>query len=276
MKEPLYIKWIVSEKACIQGCKCDFRCFKIDYNSDSAVLDNWALHIRRQYITDAELNDECTLLDISPEQYLKEYIIPQKHDPMGSVARSNVITEVLIADLLEFVYNYQVPRVKLYNLSGKNVSEQGTDVIGYRFANQDNTPSTKDILIAAEVKASLAKADVSVIPESVEHSAKDEYRLSKTLNHVRRKLRDIGNQQEAEKIRRFQLKTDTDYTVKYIAAGVTSLNSLNCSDTNGIKKYSVPNLMGDKLMIRKDQCVFFIHGCDLLSLAHAVFERCCK
>lgn len=54
--------------------------------------------------------------------------------------------------VLEFLYQYSVPRYKLKNRSGKNNSQQGTDVIAYKYKNEDKTPDEKDSLVAAEVK----------------------------------------------------------------------------------------------------------------------------
>lgn len=62
---------------------------------------------------------------------------------MGATVRSADITEILISDLLEFVHQYSVPRYKLKNRSGKNNSQQGTDVIAYKYKNEDKTPMIK-------------------------------------------------------------------------------------------------------------------------------------
>jgi len=72
-------------------------------------------------------------------------------------------------------------------------------------------------------------------------------------------------------IKRSQLKTTTDYRVKYVAAGITNLNSLDRIDVDGNTKYTIPNFAGDKLYIRKDQSIFFIHGNDLMSLTHEIY-----
>lgn len=85
---------------------------------------------------------------------------------MGSTARSADITEILISDLLEFLYQYSVPRYKLKNRSGKNNSQQGTDVIAYKY-KADKTPDEKDSLVKAEVKATLSKEDYTPIKNAI-------------------------------------------------------------------------------------------------------------
>lgn len=57
-------------------------------------------------------------------------------------------------------------------MSGKTVSEHGTDIVGYKFAKEDKRPSKEDRLIAAEVKAILSQNDASVINKAVEDSIK--------------------------------------------------------------------------------------------------------
>lgn len=179
LDKPKYLKWIVEEAGVIENFNKTLKCFNIDYNNDAEVLDDWALHIRRHYISDQELEEECDLLGVSPEAYLRANIIPQKDEGLGPTARSNTISEILFSDLLEFIFEYHVPRCRQYNMSGKTVSEHGTDIVGYKFAKEDKRPSKEDRLIAAEVKAILSQNDASVINKAVEDSIKkDEYRIS--------------------------------------------------------------------------------------------------
>ena len=59
MDKPKYLKWIVEEDGIIENFDRPLRCYIIDYNKDTEVLDDWALHIRRHYISDEELEEEC-------------------------------------------------------------------------------------------------------------------------------------------------------------------------------------------------------------------------
>lgn len=62
MKRPRYIAWLVEETGITIKDGIPLKCYKIDYKKDDTVLDDWALHIRRNYIedddlmTDAEIN----------------------------------------------------------------------------------------------------------------------------------------------------------------------------------------------------------------------------
>ena len=52
MEKPQYIDWIVEETGIVIKDDIPLKCYKIDYKDDESILDNWALHIRRNYIED--------------------------------------------------------------------------------------------------------------------------------------------------------------------------------------------------------------------------------
>lgn len=278
MMQPDYLKWLIKEKDVIFDNGKPLFCYEIDYDGEETILEDWALHIRRHYISDKELEEECEELNIPVEDYLNKYIIPQKTDSMGGTARSNTISEILFSDLLEFVYNYEVPRFRQYNMSGKTLSEHGTDIIGYKFHNSDKKPSEKDKLMAVEVKAQLTSKSTDPIKDAVLDSAKDEYRVSITLNYMRRKLKNLGKTSEAEDVLRFQKKTKEGYNYKlgYIGAGISSLDIIPEKNVNGRTMRVVPDIEGDKLQIKTGTAIFYVHGKKLMDLAHEVYERCKK
>ena len=103
--------WLIEEKGVALDNGEPIQCYKIDYADDDEILNAWAIHIRRHYISDEELAESCEELEISPEEYLKQFVIPQKgKDKMAGAARSNGISEILFSDLLEFIYGLEVPR----------------------------------------------------------------------------------------------------------------------------------------------------------------------
>lgn len=269
MEKPSYVKWIVRENNVVFEDGVALDCYLLDYSIDDEILDNWALHIRRHYISDEELIDDIDLLKMPVEQYLKEYIIPQKGEPFGPTARSNDISEILFADLLEFIKEYSVPRCKQHNRSGKNESEHGTDVIGYKFHDINKAPNKNDELITIEVKARLtAKEPIATIKDAVTDSKKDEYRSAHTLNYYRKKLRLMGKEGEANDIARFQQKTEYPYKASYIGAAITSQETIKDNIIVGVK--------GEELELNSNGSVFYVHGKDLMELTHRVFERCKK
>lgn len=146
MDRPQYVNWIVREDGVVFEDQQPLNCYRLSYVRDDAILDDWALHIRKQYVPDGELEEDAALNKLTVEEYLRQYIIPQKGEPFGPTARSNDISEILFADLFEFILNYEVPRCKQHNRSGKNESEHGTDIIAYRFFAEGKAPHKNDEL----------------------------------------------------------------------------------------------------------------------------------
>ena len=243
MDRPQYLNWIVKEDGVVFEDQQPLNCYRLSYEIDEDILSDWALHIRRHYVPDDELEEGAFLNELTVEEYLRQYIIPQKGENFGPTARSNDISEILFADLFEFVLNYEVPRCKQYNRSGKNESEHGTDVLAYRFFVGPKKPHKND-------------------------EKKDEHRFSHTLDYYRKKLRSMGKISESERIARFQQKTENPYKTLYVGAAISSLPS--------IKKNVIVGIKGTDLELKTDQSVFYVHGADLMSLAHQVFERCTK
>ena len=268
MEKPQYINWIVEEAGIVIKDEIPLRCYKIDYKDDESVLDDWALHIRRNYIEDVRLKDDADDNEMTVKQYLHDYIIPQKGEDLGPTARSADITEILISDLLEFIHQYSVPRYKLKNRSGKNNSQQGTDVIAYKYKNEDKTPNDKDELVAAEVKATLSNGEYSPIKSAIIDSRKDEHRLARSVDYCRKRLKELGKMTESEEVKRFLFKPDNNYRIIYLAAGVSSRENVD----NIIEL----DFSGEKIKIRSNELIFYVHGRKLMELAHNIYERCCK
>ena len=187
MERPSYLKWLIEEKGVTLDNGEPIQCYKLDYVKDDETLNAWAIHIRRHYISDEELDESCEELEISPEEYLKQFVIPQKgKDRMAGTARSNGISEILFSDLLEFICGLEVPRCRMDNMSGPTVSEHGTDVIGYKYYNADKSPDIKDRLVTVEVKAGLTEKTTQVIEKAVIDANKDEYRIAQSLDYMRK------------------------------------------------------------------------------------------
>ena len=277
MERPSYLTWLIEEDGVILDNGELIKCYKLDYSDDEEILNAWAIHIRRHYISDDDLKESCDEIEITPEEYLKQNVIPQRNlDNMAGPARSNGISEILFADLLEFVYDLEVPRCRMYNMSGKTVSEHGTDVIGYKFQKANKTPSINDRLVTVEVKAGLTQNTAEVIEKAVIDAKKDEYRLAQSLDYIRRKLRSMNKEEEAKDILRFQKKTKFNYIIEKYAAGMSSLCEIPEKDIEGKSVKIIPEIVGDELRLKGDARIYYVHGKRLMELAHKVYDRCVK
>lgn len=269
MLKPKYIEWLVEEEGVCFEDEIPLNCYRLDYLLDDSVLDDWALHLRRHYTFDEELAESVAIHNLSPEEFLREFIIPQKNDAFGPTSRSNDITEILISDLFQFILSYTVPRCKQHNRSSKTQSEHGTDILAYKFVSEDKNPNKSDELLAIEVKSGISKDCYDPIKNAVKDSQKyDEYRHALTLEYYRKKLKYIGKTEQANEIIRFQKKSEYPYNITYIGAGIVSKEHIENNILIGIT--------GDSLKLRDDNKVFLIHGKKLMKLTHHIYERCIK
>ena len=277
MERPSYLKWLIEVKGVTLDNGESIQCYKLDYVKDDETLNAWAIHIRRHYISDEELDESCEELEISPEEYLKQFVIPQKgKDRMAGTARSNGISEILFSDLLEFIYGLEVPRCRMDNMSGPTVSEHGTDVIGYKYYNADKSPDIKDRLVTVEVKAGLTQKTTQVIEKAVIDANKDEYRIAQSLDYMRKKLKRMNKQAEAEDILRFQKKTKYDYQLENYAAGMSSLEEIPEQKVDGNEMKIIPEIVGEDLRLKGDAGIYYVHGKSLMELAHNIYDRCVR
>lgn len=269
------MNWLIEEIGVILDNGEPVKCFRLDYDDNDEILDSWAIHIRRHYISDRELKESCDDLEMPVAEYLKEFVIPQKGDnKLVGAARSNGISEILFSDLFEFVYGLEVPRCRFDNMSGKTLSEHGTDIIAYRFYNKDKTPSVNDRLVTVEVKAGLTQNSTEVIEKAVVDANKDEFRFAQSLDYMRKKLIRMNKEEQAKDVVRFLKKTKVDYVLEKCAAGISSIDEMPESERDGIKTRIIPGIVGDELRIKGDASIYFVHGKRLMDLANNIYNRC--
>ena len=61
MDRPQYVNWIVREDGVVFEDQQPLNCYRLSYVRDDAILDDWALHIRKQYVPDGELEEDAAL-----------------------------------------------------------------------------------------------------------------------------------------------------------------------------------------------------------------------
>lgn len=268
MGAPKYVKWFIEEKSVTFKDGKPITCYKLAYEENDSIWDEWALHIRRHYESDGELAESLLVTEMNAEDYLRKYVIPQKKDIFGPASRSNDFTEIMISDLLEFIHEYTVPRCKQDNRSGKTNSAHGTDILGYKYKSPTHKPQPDDELLAVEVKAGLSSDSYEPVQKAIADSKKyDAIRYAHTLNFYRKSLIRKGQKQQADEIARFQKKSENDFILTFVAAAIISRDNIP-KDTIAIK--------GSDLEISSDTKVFLVHGKQLMDLAHKIYERCIR
>ena len=78
----------------------------------------------------------------------------------------------------------------------------------------------------------------------------------------------MGIFEESSCVERFQKKTELPYKISYVGAAISSQPEIENNVIAGIK--------GNDLQLKVYQSIFYVHGADLMNLAHQIFERCTK
>ena len=85
MDKPQYINWIVKEYGVVFEDQQPLNCYKLSYEIDDDILDDWALHIRRHYVPD----DEFCFAQIN----CRGILAPIRHSAKGRAIWSNCTFE---------------------------------------------------------------------------------------------------------------------------------------------------------------------------------------
>ncbi|WP_454753903.1 Hachiman antiphage defense system protein HamA [Cupriavidus necator] len=236
-------------------------------HADDTTLTNWAKHFRQQYCLDSQIDRQRKGTKKSRAQYLTDLVFPDKSDDFGPATRSGDFAEILIADLLEHQLSYWTPRTRYDDKLVRNESPKGTDVLGFKFGGAGpSEPSKKDTLISFESKAQLSgKKAKARLQDAVNDSAKDVYRISESLNAIKRRLIARDDDQGAERVERFQDGLEVPYIRKSGAAAIfcsSVYDAAQISKTDCTSHENVGNLM-----------LVVVHSATLMAFVHAIYER---
>jgi len=260
-----HINWLINtgEKLTTSdGKPVDVLEFNIQ--KDDAVFSAWAKHFRNHYCLDCEIDALRDGTGLCRSDYLCKYVFPDISVPPGPSIRSGDFAEILVADFLEYVMNFWVPRFRYDEKAVRNESTKGADILGFRFVSDEESP--EDTLSAFEAKAKLTGKPVNRLQDAVNDSAKDYHvRKAESLNALKRRFIRSKEHDDALKVQRFQNKADHPYHELSGAAAVLSnvaFNSSVLAETNTTKH---PNNNELKLLV--------IKGKSLMHLVHELYRR---
>lgn len=220
-----HIKWFKEIKSTLQtndGKDVTLLEFNHDL-SDIDTMKKWAKHFRNHYCFDSEIDFFRGGTGFSRKEYLENLKFPTDARGFGPGIRSGDFCEILIADYLEYIMKYWVPRTRYGNKVIRDESTKGSDLIGFSIYDENET--SKDILTMVEVKGQFSgTACKPRLQDAISDSVKDEIRKAESLNAIKQRLFDKGQLDSANKIARFQNPVDKPYTSKYGAAALFSNN----------------------------------------------------
>lgn len=265
--KPPYLDWIIQEKQITTSEGKQINAYELVIQDDESILNSWAKHLREHYCADCEIDVLRAGFGLERNEYLKTIKFPDARISPGPSVRSGDFTEILVADYVQYVLDYIVPRTRYDRKVNRNSSTMGSDLIGYKCGKKI---SNNDELIVFEVKAKASDVpppSVSRLQKAVNDSNKDVVRLAETLNAVAQRLIDRSDFEEAKRVQRFQNSSDNPYRRKYAAAAVYS--NMSYSETV-LKTVSTLNHADPDLIL------IVIHCDKLMDFIHKMYGRACE
>lgn len=147
-----HIEWLVDTKQTLKTADGkNIKVFQFNHQQDDKVLSAWAKHYRNHYCLDSEIDNLRQGTSYSRAEYLRKIKFPDGKVKPGPSIRAGDFGEILVADYLQYVMNYWVPRIRYCDKVVRNESTKGCDIIGFRILNEKRT-SPKDTLVVYETK----------------------------------------------------------------------------------------------------------------------------
>jgi Cap4 SAVED domain len=247
------------------ACGREIEIWALTPQEDGAILSAWARHFRQHYISDEELPAMVDGTGLGTADYLRTIKFPDAARAPGPSVRSGDFGEILVADYIEYLLGYWSPRTLRYqDRWNRNDSTKGCDIIGFKFAT-DEPHHPDDELFIFESKSGLTASARNRLQDAIFDSIKDRLREPMTLNAMKQRMLVRGQQDQAEKVKRFQNEAERPFRrMNGVAAildnAVFDETDLTTSDATGH-----PNSQHLRLII--------IRGPSLMTLVHALYER---
>ena len=248
--------------------------WELRHVKDDAVLSPWAKHFRNHYCSDSDI--DALRASRSRKDYLEQIKFPSATSQLGPPVRAGDFGEILVADFLQWILGYSVPRVRWNCKVVRDESSKGSDVIGFRFHGTTGS-SPNDVLAIFESKTKFSPSKANRLQDAINDSAKDHLRIDESLNYVKQRLLEKGQQEEAAKIERFQNPVDNPYREIYGAAALFSHNQFQAADVSAADCQKIPVSPNGSTFKphpnRDDLVLIVIKGSDMMTLAHDLYRR---
>lgn len=265
MNRPRYIDNIKFEKEITLGNGSVIHCYSIDNNFDEITLEDWALHIRRNYISDKSLDlicecgvDRCSyLLDRIPS------VSSSSLDKFKYRTITGEFAEILVMDFREFVQNEEVFRGRWEAKATPTAPIQGCDIVSFII---DSCSKDKDQLIITESKSQLSSTNYDVLLDAAKDSDKDSTRIGMTLAFLAELFANEQDEEQCKKVARFIRKAEEPYIERFEGSGLTIDSALS--------EENAKNVLNSYAGTPKN--LYFIYGSGLKELAYDLYERALK
>ena len=260
-----HIKWLVNTGETLTTADDKtVEIWEFRHEENAEVLSAWARHFRNHYCWDTEIDFYRRGYEFSRSEYLNSIKFPDPSRGWGPRIRAGDFGEVLVADYLQYVLQFWVPRTRYGNKTTRNESTKGCDIIGFKLIGEEDSP--EDTLAIFESKTQFSGTQPQAkLQDAVDGSAKDQVRKAESLNAVKQRLFDKGFYDEAIKVERFQNPNDRPHQEVSGAVALFETNVLNRNQISQTITDAHPN--SDNLVL------LVIHGNELMNLVHELYRR---
>jgi hypothetical protein len=256
-----HLKWLVDtgeRLATADGKSVEIWEFR--HEKEPGILSAWAKHFRNHYCLDAEIDQLRNGYGYSRSEYLNRIKFPDASLTPGPSIRAGDFGEILVADYVEYVLHYWVPRTRFSDKAIRNESTKGCDIVGFKF-QPDGDHDKADTLAVFESKTQFSgPTPKQRLQEAIDGSAKDELRRGESLNAIKQRLLDKQKPQEAIRIDLFQNPVDKPYKEIY---GAVALFSTPLFDTKSISEATGANHPHHSKL-----SLLVIRGDDMMNVVH--------
>lgn len=263
---PGHVKWLIDTGQILKTSDGqDVKILELNHQNCGVTLSSWARHFRNHYCLDTEIDFLRNGTPYSRADYLREIKFPDASIPPGPSIRSGDFGEILIADYLEYVLGYWVPRTRYGDKTVRNESTKGCDIIAFKLIDSESE-SIDDILAIFEAKSQFTGTSCKPrLQDAVDDSLKDILRKAESLNAIKQRLYDKGSLSSAAKVERFQNLVDHPYREVYGAAALFTTELFNEETISNTDTQIHPKKNNLVLMV--------IKGNNMMSLVHELYRR---
>jgi len=273
---PPHIQWLVDtgQRLATSDGKT-IEVWELRHIADDTVLSAWAKHFRNHYCSDEDI--DALRAARTKKDYLEQIKFPSRTSSLGPSVRAGDFGEILVADYLQWILGYSVPRVRWNAKIVRDESSKGSDVIGFRFSNPPGT-SPNDVLAVFESKTRFSSGSAANrLQDAINDSAKDHIRIDESLNYIKQRFFDKGQVDEAKKIERFQNPVDLPYRELFGAAALFTADQFQSTDICAADCQKVPSSSsqtGFRPHPNHDGiALIVIRGTDMMTLVHNLYQR---
>lgn len=259
-----HLAWLEQTDTYTSACGLPIPAFTLNHAAmNESVMSAWAKHFRNHYCRDDQL-ESLKNPRLSNSEYLITEKFPHETTAPGPSVRAGDFAEILVADYLQYIKNYYIPRTRYDRKGSANESSKGSDILAFKKAR--GVISENDELLVYEIKAKASEnSKTNVLQDAIDHSIKDEIRVAESLSTMKQRLHDRNDSEGVDLINRFQREPDLPCIRRYGAGAVCTSSSIHADIVSCSTSANHPH--ADKLEL------IVISGSQLMSLIHALYRR---